>query len=217
MPLSPKSNKPEETLETDKKIKTYFSSLKNVIKREPILHNKSPLRESSIERRSPQRFVGRLNLQKALNQHEIETKLSTELPVELPITSHEASKENTELSTNFNKQYEVSVLQNSITSSQGSRSTRRPNKQQFSVYSAGGQRPVHYNYDLNQSMQTPLLDHSIFTGGNSVMGRRMNKLRHQSPTSSKDIVAKFFGKNGMSKNSFRWNKPINASMDHKAI
>ena len=66
-------------------------------------------------------------------------------------------------------------------------------------------------------MQTPLLDHSIFTGGNSVMGRRMNKLRHQSPTSSKDIVAKFFGKNGMSKNSFRWNRPINASMDHKAI
>ena len=49
------------------------------------------------------------------------------------------------------------------------------------------------------------------------MGRRMNKLRHQSPTSSKDIVAKFFGKNGMSKNSFRWNRPINASMDHKAI
>ena len=49
------------------------------------------------------------------------------------------------------------------------------------------------------------------------MGRKMNRLRHQSPTSSKDIVAKFFGKNGMSKSSFRWNRPVNASMDHKAI
>ena len=49
------------------------------------------------------------------------------------------------------------------------------------------------------------------------MGRRAGGLRHQSPTSNKDIVAKFFGGNTLQKNTFRWNRPINASMDHKAI
>ena len=62
IPLSPKSMRPEEPKMDDKKVKTYFSSLKNVIKRKPIVHSKSPLRETSVERRSPRRFVGRLNL-----------------------------------------------------------------------------------------------------------------------------------------------------------
>ena len=62
IPLSPKSMRPEEPNMDDKKVKTYFSSLKNVIKRKPIVHSKSPLRETSVERRSPRRFVGRLNL-----------------------------------------------------------------------------------------------------------------------------------------------------------
>ena len=72
---------------------------------------------------------------------------------------------------------------------------------------------------MNQSMQTPLLDASILIGGNSVLGKKSSRFRGgQSPlASSKELVAKYFDKDNSGIKTFRWNRPVNMSMDQNTI
>ena len=81
---------------------------------------------------------------------------------------------------------------------------------------------------VNQSVDIPFgrnpLEKLIHTGGGGtsvIMSRSPYRFRRgQSPlTTSREGIAKAFdgGKGGSTKKSFRWNRPVNMSMDQKTI